>query len=85
MRSPYPYLSSHRPPRGRFSHLAMFRIGTIMYIPAYLTVVLYRPLASVNKDTSNPVLMFGMYHYVFCNHADLCLPTLALALSTYVA
>ena len=34
------------PPRGRFSHLAMFRIGTIMFIPAYLTVVLYRPLAN---------------------------------------
>ena len=53
-------LSSYRPPRGRFSHLAMFRLGTIMYIPAYLTVVLYRPLASVNKDNANPLLMIGM-------------------------
>ncbi|KAF8965060.1 hypothetical protein BDZ97DRAFT_1757483 [Flammula alnicola] len=46
------------PPRGRFSHLAMFRIGTIMFIPAYLTVVLYRPFANVHPDDSNPFLMF---------------------------
>jgi len=48
------------PPRGRFSHLAMFRLGTVLYIPAYLTVVLYRPLASLNKDDSNPLLMFAL-------------------------
>ncbi|CCA77962.1 related to E.coli tetracycline resistance protein TCR1 [Serendipita indica DSM 11827] len=34
------------PPRGRFSHLAMFRIGSFLFIPAYLTVVLYRNFAS---------------------------------------
>lgn len=34
------------PPRGRFSHLAMFRIGSLLFIPAYLTVVLYRFLAT---------------------------------------
>ncbi|KAH9478348.1 Major facilitator superfamily multidrug transporter mfsB [Psilocybe cubensis] len=51
----YPIFS---PPRGRFSHLAMFRIGTVMFIPAYLTVVLYRPFANKNSDDSNPFLMF---------------------------
>ncbi|KAK0192977.1 hypothetical protein F5146DRAFT_1102675 [Armillaria mellea] len=30
------------PPRGRFSHLAMFRLGSLLFIPSYLTVVLYR-------------------------------------------
>ncbi|KAF9557623.1 major facilitator superfamily MFS-1 [Agrocybe pediades] len=46
------------PPRGRFSHLAMFRIGTVMFIPAYLTVVLYRPFANKHsQDDSNPFLM----------------------------
>jgi hypothetical protein len=39
----------------------MFRIGTIMFIPAYLTVVLYRPFANVHPDDSNPFLMFGMF------------------------
>ncbi|KAI0302423.1 hypothetical protein B0F90DRAFT_1837230 [Multifurca ochricompacta] len=34
------------PPRGRFSHLAMFRLGTFLFIPGYLTVILYRVLAS---------------------------------------
>jgi hypothetical protein len=42
----------------------MFRIGTIMFIPAYLTVVLYRPFANVHPDDSNPFLMFGMFFYV---------------------
>ena len=39
----------------------MFRLGTIMFIPAYLTVVLYRPFANVHPDDSNPFLMFGMF------------------------
>ncbi|EJU02446.1 major facilitator MFS-1 [Dacryopinax primogenitus] len=30
------------PPRGRFSHLAMFRIGSLLFIPAYLSVIPYR-------------------------------------------
>jgi hypothetical protein len=34
------------PPRGRFSHLAMFRLGTFLFIPGYLTVAMYRVLAS---------------------------------------
>ncbi|KAH7098826.1 major facilitator superfamily MFS-1 [Auriculariales sp. MPI-PUGE-AT-0066] len=28
------------PPRGRFSHLNMFRIGSALYIPAYLSVII---------------------------------------------
>jgi len=45
------------PPRGRFSHLAMFRIGSLLYIPAYLSVTLYRVFASENNDGS--VLLMG--------------------------
>ncbi|KAH6906801.1 major facilitator superfamily domain-containing protein [Coprinopsis sp. MPI-PUGE-AT-0042] len=47
------------PPRGRFSHLAMFRIGSIAFIPSYLTVVLYRPLASA-EDGGNFLLMCAL-------------------------
>lgn len=50
-----------RPPRGRFSHLAMFRIGSLLYIPAYLSVILYRVFAS-DKDDGNLVLMGGALH-----------------------
>ncbi|RDB29876.1 hypothetical protein Hypma_013955 [Hypsizygus marmoreus] len=38
------------PPRGRFSHLAMFRVGSLLFVPAYLSVILYRPFASANDD-----------------------------------
>lgn len=48
----------YRPPRGRFSHLAMFRLGSLLFIPAYLTVVLYRPLASENNE-GGVILMTG--------------------------
>ncbi|KAH8103084.1 major facilitator superfamily MFS-1 [Cristinia sonorae] len=44
------------PPRGRFSHLAMFRIGSLLYIPAYLSVILYRVFASASDD-GNIVVM----------------------------
>ncbi|KAH8118483.1 major facilitator superfamily MFS-1 [Phellopilus nigrolimitatus] len=47
------------PPRGRFSHLAMFRIGSLCFIPAYLTVILYRPLASADDD-GNFMLMTAL-------------------------
>jgi hypothetical protein len=40
------------PPRGRFSHLAMFRLGTLLFIPGYLTVTLYRVLASPESGGS---------------------------------
>ena len=32
------------PPRGGFSHLSMLRIGSLLYIPSYITVTLYRSL-----------------------------------------
>ncbi|KAG6861319.1 hypothetical protein C0995_001638 [Termitomyces sp. Mi166 len=38
------------PPRGRFSHLAMYRIGSLLFIPAYLSVILYRAFASAEDD-----------------------------------
>ncbi|KIY70697.1 major facilitator superfamily MFS-1 [Cylindrobasidium torrendii FP15055 ss-10] len=39
------------PPRGKFSHLAMFRLGSFLFIPAYVTVTLYRvPFASEEED-----------------------------------
>ncbi|KII87638.1 hypothetical protein PLICRDRAFT_42144 [Plicaturopsis crispa FD-325 SS-3] len=38
------------PPRGRFSHLSMFRVGSLLFIPAYLTVVPYRVFASAADD-----------------------------------
>ncbi|EED83137.1 predicted protein [Postia placenta Mad-698-R] len=47
------------PPRGRFSHLAMFRIGSLLFIPSYLSVILYRVLASPDTD-GNPVLMAAL-------------------------
>ncbi|KAH0835856.1 hypothetical protein J3R83DRAFT_9725 [Lanmaoa asiatica] len=46
------------PPRGRFSHMAMFRLGSFLFIPAYLTVILYRVFASATDD-GNFVLMAG--------------------------
>lgn len=36
----------------------MFRIGTLLYIPAYLSVILYRVFASASDD-GNLVLMAG--------------------------
>lgn len=47
------------PPRGRFSHLAMFRIGSLLYIPAYLSVILYRVFASASDD-GNLVVMAAL-------------------------
>ncbi|KAK0207165.1 hypothetical protein DFS33DRAFT_1382241 [Desarmillaria ectypa] len=39
------------PPRGRLSHLAMFRLGSFLFIPSYLMVVLFRvPFASADSD-----------------------------------
>ncbi|KAI0042711.1 major facilitator superfamily MFS-1 [Auriscalpium vulgare] len=38
------------PPRGRFSHLSMFRLGSFLFIPAYLTVTMYRVFASPAED-----------------------------------
>ena len=36
----------------------MFRIGSALFIPSYLTVTLYRPFASADSD-GNAVLMTG--------------------------
>ncbi|KZP05225.1 major facilitator superfamily MFS-1, partial [Athelia psychrophila] len=47
------------PPRGSLSHLAMFRIGSLLFIPAYLTVTLYRPFAS-EEDDGNVFLMTAL-------------------------
>ncbi|EMD35508.1 hypothetical protein CERSUDRAFT_157305 [Gelatoporia subvermispora B] len=47
------------PPRGRFSHMAMFRIGSLLFIPSYLSVILYRVFASPTAD-GNPVLMAAL-------------------------
>ncbi|KAJ4473031.1 hypothetical protein J3R30DRAFT_3296642 [Lentinula aciculospora] len=50
----YPYVY---PPRGRFSHLTMFRLGTLLFIPSYLSVVLYRvPFASEEEDGNLPLM-----------------------------
>ncbi|CCM06609.1 uncharacterized protein FIBRA_08888 [Fibroporia radiculosa] len=47
------------PPRGRFSHLAMLRLGSLLFIPSYLSVIMYRVLASANTD-GNPILMAAL-------------------------
>ncbi|OCH86843.1 major facilitator superfamily MFS-1 [Obba rivulosa] len=47
------------PPRGRFSHMAMFRIGSMLFIPSYLSVILYRVFASPTAD-GNPILMAAL-------------------------
>ena len=36
----------------------MFRLGSFLFIPSYLTVILYRVFAS-DKDDGNLVLMSG--------------------------
>ncbi|KAG8216693.1 hypothetical protein J3R82DRAFT_6899 [Butyriboletus roseoflavus] len=42
------------PPRGRFSHMAMFRLGSFLFIPAYLTV---SPIPRLCKcDGQQPLL-----------------------------
>ncbi|KAF5390805.1 hypothetical protein D9757_004422 [Collybiopsis confluens] len=50
----YPNLG---PPRGRFSHMTMFRLGSLFFIPSYLSVVLYRvPFASEEEDGNLPLM-----------------------------
>lgn len=43
----YPYLG---PPRGPFSHLAMMRLGTMLYLPAYTLFPLLRNFLKPNGD-----------------------------------
>ena len=38
----------------------MFRLGTLLFIPSYLTVILYRVFASPSDD-GNLVLMAGAF------------------------
>lgn len=74
-----------RPPRGSLSHLAMFRIGSLLFIPAYITVTLYRPFAS-EEGNGNAFLMTGFYFILFSStHMMNAYPMifLALAISTY--
>ncbi|KAF8348626.1 hypothetical protein F5887DRAFT_951109 [Amanita rubescens] len=52
----YPNLG---PPRGKFSHLSMFRIGAALFIPAYLLVIPLRPFA-VTLGSDNYVVMAGL-------------------------
>ncbi|KAJ7211292.1 hypothetical protein GGX14DRAFT_520210 [Mycena pura] len=47
------------PPRGRFSHLAMFRIGSALFIPGYLFVILLRPFASADGDGQGHVVLMS--------------------------
>jgi hypothetical protein len=56
----YPPLTEcESPPRGRFSHLSMFRLGSALFIPGYLTVTLFRVFASP-EDDGNFVLMAAL-------------------------
>lgn len=52
----YPKLG---PPLGRLNHIQMFRLGSFLYIPAYLTTPLLRAFASAGDDGS-PFLMFAL-------------------------
>ncbi|KAF7316344.1 Histone H2B [Mycena indigotica] len=47
------------PPRGRFSHLAMFRIGSALFIPAYLVVTLLRPFASADSNSKPSIVLMA--------------------------
>ena len=65
----------------------MFRLGSFLFIPSYLTVILYRVFAS-DKDDGNLVLMSGTSPLQARNLRPTPCLTLssltALALSTYV-
>ncbi|KDE03849.1 hypothetical protein MVLG_05672 [Microbotryum lychnidis-dioicae p1A1 Lamole] len=50
----YPFVG---PPHGSLSHLAMFRLGLILYIPVY---VLFPELRGLLRESSNSFVMFGM-------------------------
>jgi hypothetical protein len=52
-------LTLYSPPRGRFSHMSMFRLGTMLFIPGYLTVTMYRVFASASDD-GNAILMIAL-------------------------
>ncbi|KAL5527526.1 hypothetical protein ACEPAG_6327 [Sanghuangporus baumii] len=67
------------PPRGRFSHLAMFRIGSLLFIPAYLSVILYRPLANA-EDGGNGFLMAALVFSTALRYAGITFAYTAVAI-----
>ena len=48
----------------------MFRIGSALFVPAYLTVTLYRPFASANDDGS-VALMAGACYFALGSKTNL--------------
>jgi hypothetical protein len=44
------------PPRGKLSHLHMFRLGSMLYIPAYLTLPMLRRFAN-EESRGSPIVM----------------------------
>ena len=61
----------------------MFRLGSLLFIPAYITVILYRVFASPSDD-GNFLLMAGEFHnqYRPNNTESHGLVSLALSVST---
>ncbi|KAM6503416.1 hypothetical protein JOM56_000359 [Amanita muscaria] len=54
----YPNLG---PPRGKFSHLSMYRLGSVMFIPAYLFVIHLRPFVMpASTESGGVVVSFGL-------------------------
>jgi hypothetical protein len=61
----YPKLG---PPLGPLSHIQMFRLGSALYIPAYLSTPVLRVLASAGNDGS-PLLMAALTLNMACRYA----------------
>lgn len=61
----------------------MFRIGSALFIPAYLTVTLYRAFAS-EKSEGNLIVMLGEHTYSLHVRRDNLRPLIALGISTAV-
>jgi hypothetical protein len=61
----YPKLG---PPLGPLSHIQMFRLGSALYIPAYLSTPVLRVFASAGNDGS-PLLMAALTLNMACRYA----------------
>lgn len=61
----YPKLG---PPLGPLSHIQMFRLGSALYIPAYLSTPVLRAFASAGNDGS-PILMAALTLNMACRYA----------------
>ncbi|KAF9259018.1 MFS general substrate transporter [Marasmius fiardii PR-910] len=48
------------PPRGPLSYLTLFRLGCLLYIPSYLSVIFYRSAFASPGGSGNSVLMFAL-------------------------